>query len=197
MTAAVQLYLASQSPRRRELLRQIGVRFRVLAPYVDEAPLPRETPESYVARVARAKAEAAWARLSARRMQPHPVLAADTAVILGRRILGKPATKVAAEDMLRALSGRSHQVLTTIAIAHENRMKLATSVSKVKFRRLSELEITRYVASGEPQDKAGSYAIQGLAASFIVRLEGSYSGVMGLPLYETARLLKFFGIQVL
>ena len=197
MTAAVQLYLASQSPRRRELLRQIGVCFRVLMPHVDEAPLPRETPESYVARVARAKAEVAWARLSARRMQPHPVLAADTAVILGQHILGKPATNVAAEDMLRALSGRSHQVLTTIAIAHENRMKLATSVSKVKFRRLSELEITRYVASGEPQDKAGSYAIQGLAASFIARLEGSYSGVMGLPLYETARLLKFFGIQVL
>lgn len=197
MTAAVQLYLASQSPRRRELLRQIGVRFRVLVPHVDEAPLPRETPESYVARVARTKAEVAWARLSARRMQPHPVLAADTAVILGQRILGKPATNVAAEDMLRALSGRSHQVLTTIAIAYENRMKLATSVSKVKFRRLSELEITRYVASGEPQDKAGSYAIQGLAASFIARLEGSYSGVMGLPLYETARLLKFFGIQVL
>ena len=197
MTTAVQLYLASQSPRRRELLRQIGVRFRVLVPHVDEAPLPRESPESYVARVARAKAEVAWARLSARRMQPHPVLAADTAVILGRHILGKPASNAAAEDMLRALSGRSHQVLTTIAIAHENRMKLATSVSKVKFRRLSELEITRYVTSGEPQDKAGSYAIQGLAASFIARLEGSYSGVMGLPLYETARLLKFFGIQVL
>ena len=197
MTTAVQLYLASQSPRRRELLQQIGVRFRVLAPHVDEEPLAREIPESYVARIARSKAEATWARVSARRMQPYPVLAADTAVILGRRIFGKPATTAAAQEMLQALSGRSHQVLTTIAIAHENRMKLATSVSKVKFRRLSELEITRYVASGEPLDKAGSYAIQGLAASFIARLEGSYSGVMGLPLFETARLLKFFGIQVL
>ena len=197
MTTAVQLYLASQSPRRRELLQQIGVRFRVLTPHVDEDPLPRETPESYVARIASSKAEVTWERVRARRMRPYPVLAADTAVILGRNILGKPATTAAAKDMLRALSGRSHQVLTTIAIAHENRMKLATAVSKVKFRRLSELEITRYVASGEPQDKAGSYAIQGLAASFITRLEGSYSGVMGLPLFETARLLKFFGVQVL
>lgn len=197
MTTAVQLYLASQSPRRRELLRQIGVRFRVLVPHVDEAPLARELPESYVTRIARSKAEAAWAQVSTRRMQPYPVLAADTAVILGRRILGKPASNAAAQNMLRALSGRSHEVLTTIAIAHENRMKMLTSVSKVKFRRLSELEITRYIASGEPQDKAGSYAIQGLAASFIARLEGSYSGVMGLPLFETARLLKTFGVQVL
>ena len=193
----MQVYLASQSPRRAELLRQIGVPFRVLTSDVDETPLSRETPDDYVARVARNKAEAAWLRVVARRMKPYPVLAADTAVILGRRILGKPATNAAARSMLQALSGRSHRVLTTIAVAHENRLRLAASVTQVKFRRLSAEEISRYVASGEPRDKAGAYGIQGLAATFIARIEGSYSGVMGLPLFETARLLKTFGIHVL
>ena len=193
----MQVYLASQSPRRAELLRQIGVPFRVLASDVDETPLSRETPDDYVARVARNKAEAAWLRVVARRMKPYPVLAADTAVILGRRILGKPDTNAAARSMLQALSGRSHRVLTTIAVAHENRLRLAASVTQVKFRRLSAEEISRYVASGEPRDKAGAYGIQGLAATFIARIEGSYSGVMGLPLFETARLLKTFGIHVL
>ena len=197
MTSAAQIYLASQSPRRRALLRQIGVRFRVLVPDVNEAPLPRETPEAYVLRIARIKAEVTWMRICERRMKPYPVLAADTAVILGRHILGKPATDAAARGMLKALSGRTHRVLTTIAIAYENRVQLATSVSKVKFRRLSDEEITHYVASGEPHDKAGGYGIQGLAAAFIAHIEGSYSGVMGLPLFETARLLKTFGIQVL
>lgn len=193
----MQVYLASQSPRRRELLQQIGVRFRVLVPDVNEAALLRETPEDYVARIARIKAEVTWMRVAERRMQPHPVLAADTAVILGRQILGKPATDAAARNMLQALSGRSHRVLTSVAIAHENRLKLATSETRVKFRRLSSDEIAHYVASGEPHDKAGGYGIQGLAASFIARIEGSYSGVMGLPLFETARLLKTFGIAVL
>jgi len=193
----MQVYLASQSPRRRALLQQIGVRFRVLAADVNESPLPRETPEDYVLRIARIKAEVAWMRVAERRMQPHPVLAADTAVILGRQILGKPATDAAARAMLQALSGRSHRVLTSVAIAQENRLKLATSETRVKFRRLSDAEIAHYVASGEPHDKAGGYGIQGLAASFIARIEGSYSGVMGLPLFETARLLKTFGIAVL
>lgn len=197
MSSAVQIYLASQSPRRRALLQQIGVRFRVLVPDVNEAPLARETPEAYVARIARIKAEVTWMRIAERRMKLHPVLAADTAVILGRHILGKPATDVAAQAMLRALSGRTHRVLTTIAMAYEHRLHLATSVSKVKFRRLSEAEITHYVASGEPHDKAGGYGIQGMAAAFIARIEGSYSGVMGLPLFETARLLKTYGVQVL
>ena len=195
MASAIQIYLASQSPRRRELLQQIGVRFRVLVPDVNEAPLSREAPATYVARIARIKAEVAWMRICERRMKPYPVLAADTAVILGRRILGKPATDAAAAEMLQALSGRTHQVLTAIAMAQDHRVLLATSVSKVKFRRLSDLEITRYVASGEPHDKAGGYGIQGLAATFIARIEGSYSGVMGLPLFETARLLKTFGVQ--
>lgn len=193
----MQIYLASQSPRRRELLQQIGVRFRVLAADVNEAPLPRETPEDYVLRIARIKAEVAWMRVAERRLQPHPVLAADTAVILGRHILGKPATDAAARAMLQALSGRSHRVLTSVAVAYENRLKLATSETRVKFRRLAADEIAHYVASGEPHDKAGGYGIQGLAASFIARIEGSYSGVMGLPLFETARLLKTFGIPVL
>ena len=197
MATAVQIYLASQSPRRRELLQQIGVRFRVLVPDVNEAPLPREAPAAYVARIARIKAEVTWVRVAERRMKSYPVLAADTAVILGRHILGKPANDAAAQAMLKALSGRTHQVLTTVAIAHENRLQLATSVSKVKFRRLADAEITRYVASGEPHDKAGGYGIQGLAAAFIAHIEGSYSGVMGLPLFETTRLLKTFGIQVL
>ncbi len=197
MPATVQLYLASQSPRRRELLQQVGVRFRVLVPDVNEAPLAREAPEAYVARIARIKAEVAWMRIAERRMKRYPVLAADTAVILGRRILGKPVTDAAAQAMLKALSGRTHRVLTTIAMAYENRLQLATSISKVKFRRLSDAEIKRYVASGEPHDKAGGYGIQGLAATFIAHIEGSYSGVMGLPLFETARLLKTFGVQVL
>jgi len=197
MTAAVQLYLASQSPRRQTLLAQIGVDFRVLVPDVNETPWARETARNYVARIARAKASVGWMRICADGMQRYPVLAADTAVIVGRRIFGKPITDEAAQGMLKTLSGCTHQVLTAIAITYENRMQIATSVSSVKFRRLSDAEITRYVASGEPQDKAGGYAVQGLAATFIARLEGSYSGVMGLPLFETARLLKTFGIPVL
>lgn len=197
MVSAIQVYLASQSPRRRELLRQIGVKFRVLAPHVDEAALPREAPDSYVERIARSKAEVAWARIDARQRARHPVLAADTAVVLGRRILGKPADDAEARMILKALSGRTHQVLTAVAIAHEDRLRLATSVTAVTFRRLAPSEIARYVASGEPRDKAGAYGIQGVAATFIARIEGSYSGVMGLPLFETASLLKTFGIQVL
>lgn len=197
MAPTIQIYLASQSPRRRALLQQIGVRFRVLVPEVNEAPLPRETPEDYVMRIARIKAEAIWMRVATRRMQPRPVLAADTAVILGRHILGKPGTDAAARTMLQTLSGRSHRVLTSVAVAYENRLKLVTSVTRVKFRRVSDDEIVRYVASGEPHDKAGGYGIQGLAAVFIARIEGSYSGVMGLPLFETARLLQHFGVQKL
>jgi len=197
MVSATQLYLASQSPRRRELLKQIGVKFRVLAPDVDEAPLPREAPDSYVERIARIKAEVAWARIIERRRARHPVLAADTAVVLGQRILGKPANDAEARAMLKALSGRAHHVLTAVAVAHESQLRLATSITAVTFRRLAPSEIAHYVASGEPHDKAGAYGIQGLAASFITRIEGSYSGVMGLPLFETVNLLKTFGIQVL
>lgn len=195
MTAATQIYLASQSPRRRELLQQIGIKFRVLVPDVDECPLAREAPADYVARIAQMKAEAAWAQIVARRMKRQPVLAADTAVIVGRRILGKPRSHDEAAAMLQALSGRSHQVITTVAVAFERKLKLAHSITTVTFRRLAPDEIAQYVRSGEPLDKAGAYAIQGRAATFISRIEGSYSGVMGLPLFETSRILKSFGVQ--
>lgn len=197
MTAATQIYLASQSPRRRELLQQIGIKFRVLVPDVNETPLPREVPADYVERIARIKAEVTWMRVVERRMKRHPVLAADTAVILGRRILGKPQSDAEATSMLQALSGRTHQVISAVAMVHEGKIKLLRSESAVTFRRLAPGEISQYVLSGEPQDKAGAYAIQGLAAAFISRIDGSYSGVMGLPLFETARLLKSFGVQVL
>ena len=197
MATATQIYLASQSPRRSELLQQIGIKFRVLVPDVNEAALPREAPTEYVERIARLKAEVAWARVVERRMQRYPVLAADTAVILGRRILGKPQNDAEAASMLQSLSGRTHQVITAVAMAFEGKLKVARSESAVTFRRLTADEIAHYVASGEPHDKAGAYAIQGLAAAFISRIEGSYSGVMGLPLFETSRLLKSFGVQVL
>ncbi len=197
MTVTTQIYLASQSPRRRELLQQIGIKFRVLVPDVNETALPREAPADYVERIARLKAEAVWMRVVERRMKGHPVLAADTAVILGRRILGKPKNKAEAAVMLHALSGRTHQVITAVAMAHEGKLSLARSETGVTFRRLTADEIAHYVASGEPYDKAGAYAVQGFAAAFISRINGSYSGVMGLPLFETARLLKSFGIQVL
>lgn len=197
MTVATQIYLASQSPRRRELLQQIGIKFRVLVPDVNEAPLPREAPADYVERIARIKAEVTWMRVVERRMKRHPVLAADTAVILGRRILGKPQSDAEATTMLQALSGRTHQVISAVAMVHEGKIKLVRSESAVTFRRLAPGEIAQYVLSGEPQDKAGAYAIQGLATVFISRIDGSYSGVMGLPLFETSRLLKSFGVQVL
>ena len=197
MATTTQLYLASQSPRRRELLQQIGINFRVLVPDVNETALPREAPAEYVERIARIKAEVAWMRVMERRMKRHPVLAADTAVILGRRILGKPQNDAEAASMLQSLSGRTHQVTTAVAMACEGKMKLARSETAVTFRRLAPDEIAHYIASGEPHDKAGAYAIQGFAAAFISRIEGSYSGVMGLPLFETSRLLKSFGVQVL
>ena len=197
MASTIHLYLASQSPRRRELLKQIGVKFRVMAPNVDEEPLPREAPTAYVERIARLKEEVAWRRLVAQGRALRPVLAADTAVILGRRIFSKPADDADACAILRALSGRTHQVVTTVAVSYEKKIKLLTSITAVTFRRLAADEIARYLASGEPHDKAGAYGIQGRAASFVARIEGSYSGVMGLPLFETATLLKTFGIQIL
>ena len=176
--------LASASPRRRELLRQIGVRHEVCAADVDETPAAAEDPADYVRRVAAAKAEAVWARDAAR-----PVLAADTAVVLGAELYAKPADLNDGLRMLRALSGRTHQVLTAVAVRSAGGLQAALSVSEVTFRPLSEAECLHYWASGEPAGKAGGYAIQGLAATFIRHLSGSYSGVMGLPLAETATLL--------
>lgn len=199
------IYLASRSPRRRELLAQIGVGFELLllrednnrGADVDESPLSAETPHQYVARVALAKAEAGWQRVQQRRLLQNPVLAADTAVVLGDRIMGKPANREEAMEMLQALSGRNHQVLTAVAVAGAGRVEQSLSSSTVKFGELPDTVIRRYVMSGEPLDKAGAYAVQGHAAAFIEKIEGSYSGVMGLPLYETTQLLAAFGIEVL
>ena len=191
------IYLASRSPRRRELLAQIDVRFHLLLfrdqprqpPDVDETPLQDEAPDVYVQRLARLKAEVAWQRMLQRRLRAAPVLSADTTVTLGGRILGKPADGAEAQAMLAALSGATHEVLTAVALKHSEGLESALSRSAVTFKRLSQEEIRRYVASGECDDKAGAYAIQGRAATFVVELRGSYSGVMGLPLYETAELL--------
>ncbi|HEU0201353.1 MAG TPA: nucleoside triphosphate pyrophosphatase [Burkholderiaceae bacterium] len=204
-----EVYLASRSPRRRELLAQIGVRFEPLplrlapprGPDISEQQQPGETPAAYVERVARDKAEFGRLILSQRSMAYHPVLAADTEVILDGEIIGKPSNVQQASEFLRRLSNRTHEVRTTVAIAFGRgpsaRLIADTSVSMVTFRVLTAEEIQRYTKSGEPYDKAGGYAIQGLAGVFIQRLEGSYSGVMGLPLYETAALLREAGVKVL
>ncbi|MEW5942451.1 MAG: Maf family protein [Pseudomonadota bacterium] len=191
------IYLASRSPRRSELLQQIGVEFEVLAPDVNESPLPREAPTDYVRRITRIKAEVGWMQVVERKLPRRPLLAADTAVALGRRILGKPADRSEAVEMLKMLSGARHRVHTAVAVVLDGRLELALSTTAVRFRELSEREIRHYVAGGEPLDKAGAYAIQGRAAAFIAGIEGSYSGVMGLPLYETALLLAQFGLEVL
>jgi septum formation protein len=186
--ATPMIYLASQSPRRAELLRQIGVAFQSRPADIDETPLSGESPEDFVRRMSTEKAAAIH--------RQHPdrvVLGSDTAVVLDGHILGKPAGAEQAMQMLLALSGRSHRVLTGVALAHR-RTDYALSESLVQFRTLSREEAQRYWASGEPVDKAGGYAIQGLGAVFIERIEGSYSGIMGLPLFETARLLRAAGV---
>ena len=192
------IYLASRSPRRRELLTQIGVRYHLLLfrarpgrkADVDEEPLAHEAPAAYVERIARVKAAAGWESLLQRNLPRAPVLSADTTVAVDATILGKPADRQQAAEMLDALSGRRHEVLTAVALKNEDRLVSALSVSEVAFKKLSQEEIREYVASGECDDKAGAYAIQGRAARFITELRGSYSGVMGLPLYETAELLE-------
>lgn len=186
------VYLASSSPRRRELLAQIGVPFRVLEVSVDESVVPGEPAPAYVARLAGAKAAAGWGlRLAG---QGAPVLAADTAVVLGDSILVKPADRDEGERMLRELSGRTHAVLTAIAVASAQGVQSRLSRSEVTFRVIGAAEARDYWDTGEPHDKAGGYAIQGGAAAFVVDLRGSYSGVMGLPLYETAELLAAQGV---
>ena len=200
--SANRIYLASRSSRRRELLKQIGIAFESLllreelrrGADVDEAPLPGESPAAYVSRVARAKAEAGWIRIASRRLPLHPVLAADTTVALDGGIIGKPADARDAQLSLQRLSGKTHHVLTAIAVARGERVETALSTSAVEFRELDADEIRRYVASGEALDKAGAYAIQGRAAVFVRAISGSYSGIMGLPLFETAELLGRFDV---
>jgi septum formation protein len=189
------IYLASQSPRRAELLRQLGIRFQVLELTVDESVHPGEDPAECAQRLARAKAEAALHSLGNHIHEP--VLAADTLVAMDRVILGKPADRAEGLAMLARLSGRSHQVLSAVALWGSGAMHVALSVSQVQFRAISHAEAAAYWQTGEPADKAGGYAIQGRGASFIERLEGSYSGVMGLPLFETAALLREAGIRIL
>jgi septum formation protein len=195
------IYLASRSPRRRELLGHIGVKFHLLlfrnrpgaAPDVEEDPLPGEEPRDYVMRVARAKAAAGWQRMLERNLPRAPVLAADTTVALGKRIFGKPASRRDAEIMLADLSGKRHEVLTAVVVQYDDQVETALSVSEVQFRELTRQEIQDYVATGEPDDKAGAYAIQGRAALFVAEIRGSQSGIVGLPLYETAQLLQRMG----
>ncbi|MFB8831307.1 Maf family protein [Azotobacter sp. CWF10] len=189
---AAMLYLASGSPRRRELLMQIGVPFVPLAVAIDESPAPDETPATYVERLARDKAAAGLASLIGDRQAV--VLGADTTVVLDGRILGKPRDRAEAQAMLQALGGRGHEVLTAVALAAAGRCEARVVRSRVAFRPIAADEAEAYWTTGEPRDKAGGYAIQGLAAVFVSHLEGSYSAVVGLPLCETAQLLAEFGI---
>jgi septum formation protein len=192
------IYLASRSPRRRELLKQIAVPFEVLlfrehglrGRDMEEAPREHEPPEAYVQRVARDKAEAGWLRVLQRSLPRFPVLAADTAVCLGEKIFGKPADRAAATTMLKELSGREHRVVTAVVLKFDTAVDMILNENVVRFRELAPAEIADYVDTGEPFDKAGGYAIQGRAAAFIPAILGSYTGVMGLPLYETADLLR-------
>lgn len=191
MTAVQQpdLVLASASPRRRELLAQIGVRYGVCVAAVDEAALPGEAPAAYVERLARAKAVAVVPQAGGL-----PVLGADTTVVIDECILGKPADARDAANMLRRLAGRAHRVLTAVAVCHGDRLLSRVSVTQVWFAALDDARIDRYLATGESFDKAGGYAIQGFGAALVTRIDGSYSGVVGLPLVETCALLDAFGV---
>ncbi len=203
MHTSFKVYLASRSPRRRELLRQIGVEFELLllreraprGPDVSETVFPGESGEDYVRRVCRAKVRAAWSRIEERHIRSYPVLAADTVVYVDGVLLGKPTDRADAARMLQLLSGKAHRVLTAVAMQFGERLEMAVSETLVRFRDLTPADIAAYTDSGEPMDKAGAYAIQGRAAAFIPELRGSYSGVMGLPLYETAELVRRFAAE--
>jgi septum formation protein len=198
------IYLASRSPRRRELLKQMGVPFELFllredlrrGADVDETPLPDESPGVYVLRMAGAKANMAVRQIAYRGLPQKPVLAADTTVVFDDRIIGKPENAGDATRILRALSGREHQVLTAVALALREQVETQISVSSVWFHELTDTDIRRYVETGEPLGKAGAYAIQGRAGVFVTRIAGSYSGIVGLPLAETAELLIKFDIPL-
>lgn len=195
------IYLASQSPRRRQLLEQIGVRHQLLLPQPHEdaealeAEREGELPAAYCERVTLAKLHAAKARLKSLKAEAAPILCSDTTVALGTRILGKPRDAAHAVETLAALSGRTHRVITAVAVAAGRREWLAVNVSRVHLAEIPAREIERYVASGEPFGKAGAYAIQSGIAAWISRIDGSYSGIMGLPLFETAQLLRQAGVK--
>jgi len=199
MTAPT-LYLASQSPRRRQLLDQLGVAHALLLPEPHEDAesieqvLPGEAPLAYVQRVTGLKLDAALARLKRRGLPPAPILCSDTTVALGRRIYGKPVDESDAARMLTELAGATHRVLTAVAVGTPRRRQQTLSTSRVTFEALTRAQVRAYVATGEPMGKAGAYAIQGRAAMHVTRIDGSYSGIMGLPMHETAGLLRAFGI---
>jgi septum formation protein len=196
------IYLASQSPRRRQLLEQMGVQYELLLPEAGEdtesleTVLPGEAPVRYVKRVTSLKLEAALERLKHRGLPPAPILCCDTTVALGRTIYGKPADAADAARMLRELSGMTHRVLTVVAMQLGRKRLEALSESRVTFARWTAAQIKRYVDGGEPVGKAGAYAVQGRAAAYISHISGSYSGIMGLPMHETARLLSKFGVKI-
>jgi septum formation protein len=196
------VYLASQSPRRRQLLEQLGVRYELLLPDAQEdsealeAVRPGEAPAAYVRRVTGLKLDAALARMQRRSLPPAPVLCSDTTVALGRTIYGKPADAPDAARMLRELSGHTHRVLTAVAVQSGRRRVQALSDSRVRFEAMTPAQVRAYVATGEPMGKAGAYAVQGRAAAHITRIAGSYTGIMGLPLHETAQLLRSVGVRL-
>jgi septum formation protein len=200
MTKSNKIYLASQSPRRRELLKQIGVQFEPLLLRnalgrtidVDETPLENEDPVIYVQRICLAKAEAAQRLVTMRSLLAYPILTADTTVVLGQQIIGKPRDPAHAAEILRQLAGKSHQVLTAVALILGDRCESRLSTTTVYFSPLTEAQIKHYLVSNEAHDKAGAYGIQGQAGAFIERIDGSYTGVMGLPLFETVELLRRF-----
>ncbi len=195
MTPAT-LYLASRSPRRVELLKQLGLACEIVPTDIDESQLSGELPERYVVRLAQEKAAACLKKL-ATRAREHPILAADTTVAIHGKVLGKPEDDEDARDMLQALSGRVHQVHTAVALAYAGAIEVVLSTTIVEMMPLSSAQIAHYLASNEHRDKAGSYGIQGLAGAWITRIEGSYTGVMGLPVYETASLLRKHGLIAL
>ena len=196
------VYLASQSPRRRQLLEQLGVAYELLLPDDSEdaealeVVLPNEAPRAYVQRVTQLKLDAALARMKKRQLPTAPVLCSDTTVALGKTILGKPESSQDAQRMLRTLSGQTHRVLTAVALGTPRQREQALSISNVRFADLTAAQIKSYADSGEPMGKAGAYAVQGRAAAYIAHISGSYSGIMGLPMFETAQLLRAFGFKV-
>ncbi|MEY4318220.1 MAG: hypothetical protein RI902_2028 [Pseudomonadota bacterium] len=196
------VYLASQSPRRRQLLEQLGVAYELLLPDDSEdaealeVVLPNEAPRAYVQRVTQLKLDAALARMKKRQLPTAPVLCSDTTVALGKTILGKPESNQDAQRMLRTLSGQTHRVLTAVALGTPRQREQALSISSVRFADMTTAQIKSYADSGEPMGKAGAYAVQGRAAAYIAHISGSYSGIMGLPMFETAQLLRAFGFKV-
>ena len=194
---ANQIYLASRSPRRRQLLKQIGVNFEMRPVSIDEIMEKGEAPADYVCRMAQAKAELGWMRLIQRGLPLRPLLAADTIVVFRGKIIGKPDNLAHGKKMLNTLSGQTHKVLTAVVVVAKNKIEKSLSTTTIRFRDISQSEITSYLRGTESHDRAGAYATQGRAAVFIMKISGSYSGALGLPIFETAQLLEKFNIKIL